>query len=619
MTGIVQGLMASLLFLLISTSLPGQNDVILVDFGSPNEMSPMPWNNITNASTGVIADLANDMGFLTGKGLRITDRFNAPGPYGTTTPDPQLGYPATATQDYFFGNVASFGNHILPTAGFELFHLDTAVAYTVEIFASRNHTNNLQTQYILRGSSTDTLYLDAASNTSQVVTATLKPDSTGVIAVVMTVGPDNNSANGFYYINAMKVSYPHIPSSEPPALVLKAPAGGEFWQVGKTPKVIWHSTQISHVVLEYSTDLGSTWTFIDSLWHYESPYAWTVPNTPSTQCLVRVRHDTLVSVSPQPFQISTDTTTCTIVVLGSSTAAGAGATPSDSAWVNRYRFAMQQQNTAFEVINLARGGYTTYHILPSGTQQPPHVQVEIDTLRNITEALRHNPYGIIINMPSNDAAYGFPAGEQMVNFRLLYQTAVVEGVKTWVCTPQPRNFAQQNRIQTQYDLLDSITTTFPDVAIDFWNGLTDAQGYILPQYDAGDGVHLNNQGHLLLFQRVMEARTDTPGCVPYIYIEPNKPPAASGALVYPNPFRKELNINLKNKEYKHLYLTLTDLMGRVLDEISLDTIPSQGEPVSWSPTLPEKLAPQLLIITINTKNLRGETTRDTVKVMYSGR
>ena len=45
-----------------------------------------------------------------------------------------------------------------------------------------------------------------------------------------------------------------------------------------------------------------------------------------------------------------------IVVLGSSTAAGAGVSSSDSAWVNRYRNYLESINPDNEVINLAVGG-----------------------------------------------------------------------------------------------------------------------------------------------------------------------------------------------------------------------------------------------------------------------
>ena len=56
-----------------------------------------------------------------------------------------------------------------------------------------------------------------------------------------------------------------------------------------------------------------------------------------------------------------------IVILGSSTAAGAGVINSENAWVNHYRTYLQSIDPTSQVINLAKGGYTTCAIMPTGT------------------------------------------------------------------------------------------------------------------------------------------------------------------------------------------------------------------------------------------------------------
>ena len=50
-----------------------------------------------------------------------------------------------------------------------------------------------------------------------------------------------------------------------------------------------------------------------------------------------------------------------IVVLGSSTAAGAGASTRDSAWVWRYRAFLTQLNPVYEVINLVITSYSIHY------------------------------------------------------------------------------------------------------------------------------------------------------------------------------------------------------------------------------------------------------------------
>ena len=77
----------------------------------------------------------------------------------------------------------------------------------------------------------------------------------------------------------------------------------------------------------------------------------------------------------------------TIVILGSSTAAGAGPSTGDSAWVNRYRNHLQAINPANQVINLAVGGFNTYKIMPHSFSSPLPGRPTVDSLHNITHGL----------------------------------------------------------------------------------------------------------------------------------------------------------------------------------------------------------------------------------------
>ncbi len=191
-----------------------------------------------------------------------------------------------------------------------------------------------------------------------------------------------------------------------------------------------------------------------------------------------------------------------IVVIGSSTAAGTGASVVDSAWVNRYRALQQSIRPANEVINLARGGYNTYHLMPSDLP-PPANRPAPDTLRNITRALSFQPDAIVVNLPSNDAAAGYARAEQLANFDTIVQRATAAGVPIWVCTTQPRNFSAA-QVQLQRDVRDTILARYAQRAIDFWEGVAGADGWIDPAFNSGDGIHLNDAGHRLLFGRVQD-------------------------------------------------------------------------------------------------------------------
>jgi hypothetical protein len=78
----------------------------------------------------------------------------------------------------------------------------------------------------------------------------------------------------------------------PPAegqLVVASPVGGEVWDQNLNKTIRWGSFgTVGNVKLEYSTDNGGAWADIISSTANSGTYSWLVPQTPSTQCLVRV-------------------------------------------------------------------------------------------------------------------------------------------------------------------------------------------------------------------------------------------------------------------------------------------------------------------------------------------
>ncbi len=215
-----------------------------------------------------------------------------------------------------------------------------------------------------------------------------------------------------------------------------------------------------------------------------------------------------------------------IVVLGSSTAYGTGATTYDSAWVGRLQLEFRK-NTAdgvdTTITNLAMGAYVTYQVMPTGFV-PPANRPATDEARNVTKALSLSPDIVIINLPSNDIAYGYSKAEVMNNFRTLFQTVTTApgNIKCFITTTQPRNLQDATMRRYQRDLADSIEAAFGKYAINFWDDLstTDGNYNIRPEVDYGDGIHVNNLGHRLLFERVKAKDIFNIDVVPPVVIPP---------------------------------------------------------------------------------------------------
>jgi lysophospholipase L1-like esterase len=256
-----------------------------------------------------------------------------------------------------------------------------------------------------------------------------------------------------------------------------------------------------------------------------------------------------------------------IVILGSSTAEGVGPSHPDSAWVARYRAYFSQMSSPVEVINLAKGGYTTYHIMPTGNV-PPQGRSYPDTLRNINRAIgAKDADAVIINLPSNDAANNYSVEDQLANYDAILAYAADAAVPVWITTTQPRNLSQSGRDNIRA-MRDSTFSRFGPKAIDFWNGLANGNGTIRDKFDSGDGIHLNNWAHGILSERVIEARV-------YETITSNE---SKGFLLpdgieiernYPNPFNAATTIlySLPRAETVTLQIYATD--GRLVREMYL--------------------------------------------------
>ena len=73
------------------------------------------------------------------------------------------------------------------------------------------------------------------------------------------------------------------------SLIVTSPNGGESWTVGNSYDITWtaDTASVTHVTTEYSTDNGAHWTLIDTTANHGA-YTWTIPDTPSDSCRVRI-------------------------------------------------------------------------------------------------------------------------------------------------------------------------------------------------------------------------------------------------------------------------------------------------------------------------------------------
>ena len=567
-------------FYLLAISFSYGQERTFIDFGSQNTGFPSTgnWNNITVSTgnqSGLSFNLINDLGNTTAVTLTLDDSFDFINTSGTTNPDNNLPFLETATKDSFFGEASNFNGNVNETGGYTLSNLDPAKYYSFSIFASRTGvSDNRETQYTATGLNTLSGTLNASNNTSNTATIlNIQPLSNGTISFVATTGSNNNNPLGFYYLGAIKMVTSSTPITDinSPALTIIYPNGNEIWEVGKTPYISWQSQNIDNVTLEYSIDDGSSWNAIATVSASNKKYNWTIPNTISTQCKVRLSEGSTMAISDSNFSIiENEGTIYKIIVLGSSTAAGTGPSDINNAWAWRYHDFLTETDTRYELENLALGGFTTYNILPSGTTIPSGIGQTINTEKNITKALSLNPNGIIINLPSNDSASGYPLVDQIANYHLIRNTALSQNIPVWISSPQPRNFGSNtSALNIHLEMVTATPIEFGEFTFDFWTGfgVTGGNG-LKPEFNV-DGVHMNDAGHKILFERVVSKDIHTTikdlvdatlNVESYLYDN-------LIFKVYPNPVKNKMTIDFKLNANTSIKIVIFDINGRVVTEL----------------------------------------------------
>ncbi|MDR3503120.1 MAG: T9SS type A sorting domain-containing protein [Legionella sp.] len=123
---------------------------------------------------------------------------------------------------------------------------------------------------------------------------------------------------GTYYINlrgvatAATIMSPYTLTTSYAELQIQSPNGGESYLSGSTVNIQWTSNNIDNVKVEYTIDGGSNWnTIIASTPASSYSYSWTVPNTLSTNCKVRISDVANLAIS--------DTSNNTFTISGTTT------------------------------------------------------------------------------------------------------------------------------------------------------------------------------------------------------------------------------------------------------------------------------------------------------------
>ncbi len=207
----------------------GTGNPIYIDFGGNLTVSGSAdtWNKVSLNSTirGAVGngtgtahvffdDLLDANNHSTAIGLSMSDTLNSTNTAGTSSGP----YPSGATADNLYGSDGDWGGFVdNALAVFHFTNLEVGSTYDFTFYASRmGASDNRETRYELDGLNSGVVDLNASNNTSNKVEISgIQPDATGVITLTLSPGPNNDNADGFYYLSAMEIalradSEPHV-------------------------------------------------------------------------------------------------------------------------------------------------------------------------------------------------------------------------------------------------------------------------------------------------------------------------------------------------------------------------------------------------------------------------
>lgn len=123
---------------------------------------------------------------------------------------------------------------------------------------------------------------DSAPNTGSYTWVVTDYPSTMCRMMVMDAAPGGwlgTESENYFTISPLMI----------PWIELTAPNGGQWFQAFSTQTITWiDNGLVPDVAIDYSIDNGSTWIPVETSIPNQGFYQWTVPNTASTECRVRV-------------------------------------------------------------------------------------------------------------------------------------------------------------------------------------------------------------------------------------------------------------------------------------------------------------------------------------------
>jgi len=148
-------------------------------------------------------------------------------------------------------------------------------------WTSTGNVGNVMIEYSTNnGGGWSTVIASTANDGAYNWTVPNTPAAKCLVRISETDGSPSDTGNAVFTISE---------PGQTPTITLKSPNGGEVWQVGSLQTITWTTTgTVGNVMIKYSKDNGGSWSRITASTANNGTYKWTIPDTPSTKCRVKI-------------------------------------------------------------------------------------------------------------------------------------------------------------------------------------------------------------------------------------------------------------------------------------------------------------------------------------------
>lgn len=191
-----------------------------------------------------------------------------------------------------------------------------------------------------------------------------------------------------------------------------------------------------------------------------------------------------------------------LVVIGSSTAAGEGASQYENGWVSLLGESLSEVVQAdFDLANLSTGGLASDALVPGSGHDG-----------GIDAALDEGPDLVLVALAgSNDLSAGTSRDEFLERLSAIRDAAEREAVPVFFVSTAPKDLSedeQQALADWSLAMRDEFepcwvphsAAPYSPCFIDVFDALANESLGIASEFGSGDGIHLNDEGHAVIFE-----------------------------------------------------------------------------------------------------------------------